>query len=107
MITNINTASFIAKAEFPFPKQVVFRALCDAVGLLKGMEIANRDELASRLDIKTGISALSWGENVSVSISGNNNQAAIMSVQSAAKTVLGMTDGKNRKNISEIITRTS
>ena len=97
------------KAEFPFPKQVVFRALCDAVGGLKGMEVANRDELASRLDIKTGISALSWGEKVSVVVSGNGDQAAIISVQSAAKTIFGsgVTHGKNRKNIGEIIARTS
>src|SRR4051812_28379345 len=39
------------KAAFPFPKQVVVRALCDAVGSVRGMRITKRNELASRLDI--------------------------------------------------------
>jgi hypothetical protein len=97
------------QAELPFPKQVVFRALCDAVDDLKGMTIENRDELASRLDIKTGMSPLSWGEKVSVSVSANGDQAGVISVQSAAKTVFGSgtTHAKNRKNVRQIITRTS
>jgi len=73
------------------------------------MKIATRDELACRLDITTGISAFSWGEKVSVSLSGNGDQAAVVSVRSAAKTVFGSgtTHGKNRKNIREILNRTS
>ena len=95
--------------EFPFPKQVVFHAICVAVGGFRGMKITSRDELACRLDITTGMSAFSWGEKVSVSVSGNGEQAAIVSVRSAAKTALGSatTHGKNRKNIREILDRTS
>jgi hypothetical protein len=96
-------------SEFPFPKQVVFRALRDAVGGFRGMKVENCDELACRLDITTGMSAFSWGEKVSVSVAGNGDQAAVVSVQSAAKTIFGSgtTHGKNRKNIREILSRTS
>jgi hypothetical protein len=57
------------------------------------------------LDIKTGISALSWGERVTVTVCANGDQAAVVSVQSGAKTVFGSatTHGKNRKNVREII----
>lgn len=96
-------------AELPFHKQVVFRAVCSAVEGLKGMNIEYRDELACRLDVKTGMSAFSWGEKVSISITGNGADAAVVSVQSGAKTIFGSatTHGKNRKNVRHIIQRTS
>jgi len=96
-------------AEFPFRKEILFRAVCAAVEGLKGMSVENRDELASRLDIKTGMSAFSWGEKVSISITGNGADAAVVSVQSAAKTIFGSatTHGKNRENVRQIIQRTS
>lgn len=96
-------------AEFQFHKQIVFRAVCAAVEGLKGMNIENRDELACRLDVKTGISAFSWGEKVSISITGNGADSAVVSVQSGAKTIFGSatTHGKNRENVKQIIQRTS
>lgn len=96
-------------AEFPFPKQVVFRALCDAIEELKGMEIEIQDVLASRVEVKTGMSAFSWGERVSVSVVENGENGAVVSVQSGAKTIFGSatTHGKNRKNVRKIIHHTS
>jgi hypothetical protein len=96
-------------AEFSFPKQVVFRALCMAVEGLRGMAIDNRDDLASRLDVKTGMSAFSWGEKVTITVAGSGEHSAIVSVQSAAKTIFGSatTHSKNRENVREIITHTS
>lgn len=97
------------KAEFPFPKQLVFRAVCMAVEELKGMTIDNRDDLASLLNVKTGISAFSWGEKLTIAVAGSGANAAVVSVQSAAKTIFGSatTHGKNRENVREIITHTS
>ncbi len=96
-------------AEFPFPKQVVFRAVVVAVEGLIGMNIESRDELACRVDVKTGMSAFSWGEKVSTVVTGNWPSAAIVSVQSGAKTIFGSatTHGKNRENVKEVIQRTS
>ena len=48
-------------AEFPFPKEVVFRAVYTAVSALPGMSIASYDQLALHLDVNTGMSAFSWG----------------------------------------------
>jgi hypothetical protein len=96
-------------AEFPFPKQVVFRAVAAAVEGLSGMNIESRDDLACRVDVKTGMSAFSWGEKVSIVVTGNGPSAAIVSVQSGAKTIFGSatTHGKNRENVKEVIRRTS
>ena len=96
-------------AEFPFPKQVVFRAVAAAVEGLSGMNIESRDELACRVDVKTGMSAFSWGEKVSIVVTGNGPSAAIVSVQSGAKTIFGSdtTHGKNRENVKGVIRRTS
>jgi len=96
-------------AEFPYPKQVVFRAVCVAVEELPGMRIQDRDDLASRLHVKTGISAFSWGETVSISVTGSGANAALVSIQSAAKSVFGSatTHGKNRENVRKIISHTS
>ena len=96
-------------AEFPFPKRVVFRALSDAVNSLNNMRVENCDELALRLDIKTGITLFSWGESVSVAVSASGDHASKVSVQSAAKTIFGSatTHGRNRRNVRDIISRTS
>ena len=76
-------------AEFSFHKQVVFRALCMAVEELDGMTIDSRDDLASRLDVKTGMSLFSWGERVTISVTGSGENSAVVSIQSGAKTILG------------------
>ena len=104
-----DTLDRTGNAEFPFSKQVVFRAVCSALEDMKGMKITNKDELASRVDVKTGMSAFSWGENISISISGKSEIESTVSVQSASKTIFGSatTHGKNRENIREIIRRTS
>jgi hypothetical protein len=96
-------------AEFPFNKQVVFRAVCAAVKEIRGMDIENENELASRLDIKSGMSAFSWGEKISISVTGNGANSSVVSVQSGAKTIFGSatTHSKNRENVKKIIQGTS
>lgn len=96
-------------AEFPFHKKVVFRAVCESVQRIRGMDITNQDDLASRLDVKTGASAFSWGEKVSITVTGNGEESAVVSIQSGVKTVLGSATahGKNRENVKQIINRTS
>jgi len=96
-------------AEFPFPKIVVFRALCEAVKGIRGMTLESRDEMTSRVELKTGVSAFSWGEKISVTVTSSGPDAAIISVGSGAKTIFGSATahGKNKQNVSEIINHTS
>jgi hypothetical protein len=98
---NFDTFDRTGSAEFPFNKQIVFRAVCEAVDQIGGMSVERRDDLSTRLDIKTGVSAFSWGERVSVSVIAHGS-ASLVSVQSGAKTIFGSgtTHGKKPKKRS-------
>ncbi|UIY25907.1 SHOCT domain-containing protein [Rhizobium leguminosarum] len=96
-------------AEFPFPKAVVFRALREAVKSIRGMTVEGVDEMASRIELKTGMSAFSWGEKISVTVVSSGAEASMISVGSGAKTIFGSatTHGKNKQNVADIIGQTS
>lgn len=96
-------------AEFPFPRDVVFRAVEEAIGQVRGMRLESRDPLAGFFTVKTGMSAFSWGENVRVSVTSCGQWAAQVEVASAAKTIAGSatTHGRNQKNVKELISATS
>jgi hypothetical protein len=96
-------------AEFPFPKAVVFRALSVAVQNIRGMEVESKDAMACRIELKTGISAFSWGERVSISVGSSGDDSSVVSIGSGAKTIFGSatTHGKNRQNVREILEQTS
>jgi hypothetical protein len=95
-------------AEFPFPKEVVFLALMEAVKS-SGMKINNVDKLSHRLDVSTGVSVNSWGEKISISVHSAGQSASTIAVASGAKTIFGSatTHGKNKKNVREILASTS
>lgn len=95
--------------EFPFPPVVVFRALETAVPKLKGMQIAESNQIAGHVFIKTGVSALSWGEKAQVSVLDASAGRSRMQIASGGKTIMGSatTHGKNRKNVQNIISGTS
>lgn len=95
--------------EFPFPPPVVFRAVEAAIPKLKGMKIAESNPVAGHLFVKTGVSAMSWGERVQVSVLEAGAGHSHMQIASGGKTLLGSatTHGKNRKNVQNIISATS
>ena len=96
-------------AEFPFSRDVVFRAVSEAVGGISGIQVEHSDPLAGRLSIKTGMSAFSWGERVTVTVAANGGRAAQVQIGSAPKTVFGSatTHSKNQKNVEQILRATS
>lgn len=96
-------------AEFPFSKAVVFRAVCQAVKELSGVTSENADELTSRIELKTGMSAFSWGEKVTITVLSSGTNGAVVQVASGAKTIFGSgtSHGKNKQNVSNIISQTS
>jgi hypothetical protein len=95
--------------EFPFPKKVVFHALTLAVPSIPGMKVEREDRIASRLDVSVGMSAFSWGERVSIAVTSSGPDSSTLGIASGAKTILGSATvhGKNRKNVAQIIARTS
>jgi hypothetical protein len=95
--------------EFPFPTDIVFRAVETAVGNLPGMEVDEASPLAGHLSVKTSMSAFSWGEKVAISVLEAGPSRSRVQIGSAAKTIFGSgtTHGKNRKNVQRIIAATS
>jgi hypothetical protein len=96
-------------AEFQFPREVVFKAVEQAVQVVKGMKISDSSSTAGFLHIKAGVSAMSWGETVKVSVISSGPWLAQVQVASAGKTFVGSltTHGKNQKNISALIRATA
>ncbi|MUZ72946.1 hypothetical protein GOZ90_09650 [Agrobacterium vitis] len=107
-MTMFDTFDRTGNAEFPFPKTVVYQAICEAVRGIRGMTVERKDELTTRLEVKTGMSAFSWGEKITISVS-SSGQNAIVSIGSGAKTIIGSatSHGKNKKNVSDILNATS
>lgn len=95
--------------EFPFAAPVVFRAVEQAIGTLTGMKVQESNKLAGHIYLKTGVSAFSWGEKVTVSVLESGRGRSRVQIASAAKTIAGSatTHGRNRKNVEKIISATS
>ena len=108
-MTMFDTFDRTGSVEFPFAQPVVLRAVETAASGIHGMKVDAVNSLAGHITIKTGVSAMSWGEKVTVSVSEVTGSRSRLAVASGAKTILGSatTHGKNRKNIEKIIDETS
>lgn len=70
------------------------------------MKVDSVDELLKTVYLKAGISAFSWGENVTVTVKAAEDGESIVEVTSASKTgVFGsvVDMGKNNKNLKTIM----
>ena len=97
-------------AQFPEPKEKVFKAVIEAVGNLKGFKVKDNDEYMGRVVVKAGISAFSWGETVPVqisSISDNETSVSLTSGETMGWATSGYDFGKNQRNIEKILKETS
>lgn len=95
--------------EFPYTASVVFRAVVSAVQSLPGMQVHESNDLARQIFVKTGVTAFSWGERVTISVLESGPERSRLQIASAAKTNFGSatTHGKNRRNVQEIISKTT
>jgi hypothetical protein len=69
---------------FPFPYDGVFRALY-AVLPECGFTIRHHDINIGRISVSTGMSALSWGENLTLVVQPIDEQNAMVSIDSSLK----------------------
>jgi hypothetical protein len=94
----------------PYAPDDVFRAAKDALGNRSEFKVESADEVTRMIQLKAGISLMSWGENITATISLNPGGSAI-SVLSTPKTGVlggGMLDGgKNRRNINSVLSAIS
>lgn len=72
-----------------------------------GVKLDRFDEKLNTFFLKAGVSAFSWGENLTVTMKANQNGTTEITIVSAPKTGTmfgGLTDmGKNRKNIDLVL----
>ncbi len=99
------------ESEFPFKRDTVFDAVCEAVPKINGMKIDNSDKLSGRIMVKAGVTLWSWGENIPIQLTSVSETKTKVQITSAPKTgaMFGGTFdmGKNRKNIEKILSETS
>lgn len=118
----MSSASNSGEAEFPFNKQTVFNALLMAIPRVDGMSVRSSDPLSGRILAKAGMSLLSWGENIPISLSEPSANRTIVRISSSAKTGVSsagfmdddgffasgdLTFGKHRKNVDRILSELS
>ena len=108
-MTMFDTFDRTCVAEFQFPRGVVFKAVEQATKETKGMKLSDSMPTAGFVNIKAGVSAMSWGENVKASVISSGPWSAQVSVVSAGKTIMGSatTHGKNQRNVSAPIRTTA
>ena len=98
-------------AEFPCPKEHVFEAILQAVSGLPGMKVDSAERLSGRIVVKAGISAMSWGENIPISVTESGPGKTRVAITSTPKTGVlfgGLFDfGKNRGNLEKIFSATA
>ena len=94
-------------AEYPYERNVVFDALVKAIPTVSGLTVNNADRLGGHVLVKAGVSLMSWGENIPISVTEIAPGRTRVSITSAPKTGVlfgGAFDmGKNRKNIEDIL----
>jgi hypothetical protein len=94
-------------AEFPYTRDDVFDALLEAIPTISGLKVHTADKLGGRVVAKAGVSLMSWGENIPISVSEISSGRTRVSITSTPKTGVlfgGALDlGKNRKNIERIL----
>jgi hypothetical protein len=118
----MSSATNSGEAEFPFDKQTVFGALLRAIPRVDGMSVHSSDALSGRILAKAGMSLLSWGENIPITVSEPSPNRTVVRISSAAKTGISsagfmddegffargdFTFGKHRRNVERIFSELS
>lgn len=89
---------------------MVFKALTEALSSgLKGFKDPDVNSLARHVTVSTSVSAWSWGERVTISVTDAGPGKSAMSISSATKTMVGSatSHSKNRKNVEALIRATT
>ena len=98
-------------AEFPYHKDDVFDAIVHSISTINGLKVDKADKLSGHILVKAGVSLMSWGGNIPMSLAEESFGRTRVSITSTPKTGVmfgGAFDfGKNRRNIENILEATS
>jgi hypothetical protein len=94
-------------AEFPYSREDVFQAFLEAIPQVAGMKVDSADKMSGRIMAKAGVSLMSWGENIPITlleVSPGRTRVTVISTPKTGVMFGGAFDlGKNRRNIEHIL----
>lgn len=89
--------------QFPFSAEEVFSALDEAVRQ-SDMTIQESDSVLKRATISVGVSLLSWGETVSISVHKQSEDSCVVALDSSLKFSANLAGShKHQKNFDKIL----
>ena len=89
--------------RFPFSAKVTFERLLSVLAE-NGLTIRESDALIRRVTASTGMSLLSFGENISIAVTEDGPAACIVAIDSGVKLGANWSgSNRNQKNIDTII----
>lgn len=96
-------ASQSTQQVFPFPADVVYEKLLEAIPEV-GMSVKQKDDILRRVSVSTGMSLFSWGENVSIVVNTNGDDSCVVGIDSSLKLGINVTGAhRHQKNFDKII----
>lgn len=102
----MGVADHKSSVKIPYSLDNVFEALKKSCQYIYGMKIDSIDEVLKTVYLKAGISAFSWGENVTVTVKTAEDGESIVEVSSVSKTGAfgsAVDMGKNNRNLKKIM----
>ena len=99
-------ADHTTSVKVPYSLDDTFQALKQSSQYLYGMKVDSVDDLLKTMYLKAGVSAFSWGENITVSVKSAEDGQTVVEISSASKTgaIGGALDmGKNNRNLKTIM----
>ncbi|MCO5259857.1 MAG: TM2 domain-containing protein [Crocinitomicaceae bacterium] len=92
--------------SLPYKKETVQEAVNSTINQMKGFKIKSSNKLTGVISIQTGVSATSWGENITLSLDEISDNKTQITVTSSSKTGIlagGAFTPKNQANIDLIV----
>lgn len=77
---------------FPFPQAKVYAALIEALPAV-GLKVKAQDAVLSRVTASAGMTAFSWGENLSIAVVPNGENASTLTFDSKRALGTNVVDG--------------
>lgn len=89
--------------RFPFSAEVVFAQLQSVLPQL-GFKVREVDTLLCRITASTGVSLMSWGENLALAVNAQEENTCVLRIDSGVKIGMNFTGShRNSKNIDTVI----
>jgi len=93
--------------QFPFPADAVFNAVLKAAPGA-GFKITGSDPVIGRIYASTGMSLLSWGENVTIVVQPTGAGGSVLGIESELKVAFNLFGGiKHSANFNNLINAVS